>query len=135
MSDRLPPTMDVQDLINATPIEIIDNDHSRNMFKLFILVRHHRNDTYSKIQLFEQCLKIEKMIIELEQQFDTLIRRCSARQNELLSNACPNQDIWINQNLAHVLIDIRTECSNFLISCDEMDQFRNFIFNNQVLNF
>lgn len=134
MSDRLPPTMDVQDLINATPNEIMDNDHSRNMFKLFILVRHRRNETYNRIQLFERCMKIQNMVIELEEQFNLLTRHCSVEQNRLLSNACPNQDIWINQNLTQALEELRAELSNFLVSCDEMEQFRNFILNNQVIN-
>lgn len=132
MSDRLPPAMDAQDLINSTPIDIINNAHSRNMFKLFILVRHNQNGAFRTLSLFELCMKIQKAIAELEELFDQLIRKCSIAQNELLEAACPNNDIWINRDLTVVINDIQMECSNTLISSEEMTEFREFILTDHI---
>lgn len=59
MANRLPPAMDAQDLIDSTPIEIINEAHSRNLFRLFILVRHNQNDAFRTLLLFELCQKIK----------------------------------------------------------------------------
>lgn len=70
--------------------------------------------------------------MELEELFDQLIHKCSIAQNDTLEAAYPNNDIWVNRELMEAINDIQTECSNALISSQEMAEFREFIIADQI---
>lgn len=118
---------DLRNVISMSSTNVILNENTRNMFKLFVQLRYGRNDAHKKIRIFETCNRVTVQLMQMRSEFDYLITQVNDEQAELLRNDANDPYVWVNERLLSALAEIESQCLNYLIRSDEMTQFREFI--------
>lgn len=116
-------------IVSTAPTELIKNQFTLNMFNLYIRSKYGLNAMHHTLKLYLILKKMGSLIDELEDKFDVAMGLCNGVQSAQVANACPLNDIWINENLITVFTEIRAESKNALISSEEMTQFRTELLN------
>lgn len=111
------------------PDEIIDNPEIRQQFKIYLYTEHGFNDTFTNLETFITCEKIENIIRILDKNFNSVFKHSNHFQKLKLTDACPNfEESWFNSELLNAIRDIKNEMRNAVIMSREIRTFRNTLF-------
>lgn len=118
---------DLREVIHMSSANVIRNEHTRNMFKLFVRLRYGRGNAHKQIMIFEACNKITVKLMALRSEFDYLMTQVNDEQAALLRNEANVPNIWANAGLLSTLSRVETTSLNYLARSDEMTHFREFV--------
>lgn len=111
--------------VRLTPEEVIRTPITRHLYAFFLHQRHDGSPISEKLQIYELCLRLRKVIKAFEDRVDDIMEVDTTNFHQILADIVVRHRGIINRELALTIRDTELECFNLLMSSDETIEFIN----------